>query len=57
MIYSAAICRWGPIVWGVTEEYLKTNVFPDASDSVELGGVADDPPSGSLLLHSHGSCP
>lgn len=29
-------------VWGVTEEYLKTNVFPDASNSVlgTLGSVA-----------------
>ena len=29
-------------VWGVTEEYMKANVFPDASDSVlsTLGSVS-----------------
>ncbi|KAM5533520.1 hypothetical protein V8D89_012857, partial [Ganoderma adspersum] len=40
MIFSAAISGWG-YVWGVTEEYLKSNVFPDASESVlsTLGSI------------------
>ncbi|KAM5533514.1 hypothetical protein V8D89_012851 [Ganoderma adspersum] len=40
VIFSAATLGWG--VWGVTEEYLKKNVFPDASDSLlsTLGSVS-----------------
>ncbi|TFK92180.1 MFS general substrate transporter [Polyporus arcularius HHB13444] len=35
VIYSAATVGWGyVVVWGVTEQYFKEHVFPDASDSV-----------------------
>ncbi|RPD63373.1 MFS general substrate transporter [Lentinus tigrinus ALCF2SS1-6] len=38
VIYSAATVGWGYVlvltVWGVTEQYFKEHVFPDASDSV-----------------------
>ncbi|KAI0327335.1 MFS general substrate transporter [Cubamyces sp. BRFM 1775] len=33
VIFSAATVGWG-YVWGVTEEYFKEHVFPDASESV-----------------------
>ncbi|KAI0659615.1 MFS general substrate transporter [Cubamyces menziesii] len=33
VIFSAATVGWG-LVWGVTEEYFKEHVFPDASESV-----------------------
>ncbi|KAH9931609.1 MFS general substrate transporter, partial [Epithele typhae] len=41
VIYSGATVGWG-YVWGVTEEYLKAHVFPDASDALlsTLGSIS-----------------